>query len=136
MRAEPSADSKRFARAQRWDFVFWCLACALACGDDKKDTEAKGEPCQMVGQAQTGCACSSTQPPGVRSCTMELIWGPCSCPPPNVADQCKPGDTVLCSVCPGESVGRPTKCLQGNTYDCTCDGPPPNGGGAAGSGRN
>ena len=113
--------------------VLACVAWLGACGgDDKKDKPDAGEPCPVPGNSQTGCVCSPDQPLGHRECNQNKIWSPCSCPPPAKAEQCVEGATVTCSVCPGETVGRATVCLQSGTYDCSCSTPA----GSAGRGRN
>jgi hypothetical protein len=79
-----------------------------------------GEPCQQAGQTLTGCSCKPGQPPGLRHCEKNLIWTACMCPPAQPASKCAQGQDVLCNLCPGESVGRMTKCLQDGTFDCAC----------------
>ncbi len=81
-----------------------------------------GQPCQQAGQSLTGCLCSAEQLPGYRRCGPDLIWSPCTCPPAQPAQKCVEGQDVLCDKCPGESVGRMTKCLSDGTFDCACQG--------------
>jgi hypothetical protein len=107
----------------------WLLATTLAAGmalaacgggDDAGPADA-GEPCNTVGQTQTNCVCSHEQPPGTRKCRDDFTWSKCECRPPVTPECEKPGDTVQCAPCPGETVGHETPCLQGNTFDCGCD---------------
>jgi hypothetical protein len=107
---------------------FWLFAIALgcagllACGSDDDDKEADaGEECAQAGQNQTNCICSPEQPPGSRRCRDDFTWSKCSCPPPVQPECVKPGASVMCPPCPGETVGHKTMCLQGNTFDCGCD---------------
>ena len=101
------------------------LGCAFVtgCGGDDDDgadagkDDAKGEPCAQPGYTMTGCQCASGAL-GRRQCMPNSIWEPCRCPP--ASQQCVEGQDVECFLCPGETKGRITKCLQGGTFDCAC----------------
>jgi len=121
-----------------WISLGLCLIADASCGKKKSQSGAQtdaGEPCLQAGQAQTGCTCSAMQPPGVRHCTMDFVWSPCTCPPSQSAPKCIQGQDVVCIACPGESQGRTTKCLTGGTFDCGCDMKSGTGGTSGGGGN-
>ena len=106
-----------------WFSFGLCLLAVASCSKKKSQGAEMdaGEPCLQAGQAQTGCTCSSMQPPGVRHCGMDFVWSACVCPPSNAAPKCIEGQDVICTtVCPGETTARTTKCLTAGTYDCGC----------------
>jgi hypothetical protein len=130
---EAAVHESRLERLRRLAMCATVLAM-LACGGDdggkQGEDEPEGEPCASPGQSMTGCVCSQEQPPGSRRCTSGGVWSPCTCPPPRPDSACVQGDRIQCvSTCPGESEPRVVMCLQGNTFDCSCDsGPPPDAG--------
>lgn len=99
----------------------WIAACGSKGDDDDEDAGPQAEKCPQAGQTMTNCTCSADQPPGSRNCQKNLTWSPCKCPAALGPTDCQfPGQDVQCNPCPGETVGRMTKCLQGGTFDCTC----------------
>ena len=120
-----------------WFSLGLCLLAAASCGKKKSQGGAEadaGEQCLQVGQAQTGCVCSSTQPLGLRTCGKDFVWSPCMCRASVIVPKCIEGQDVICVACPGESQGRTTKCLTDGTFDCGCDTKPGTGGTSGGGG--
>ncbi|MGD8860225.1 MAG: hypothetical protein PVI30_09435 [Myxococcales bacterium] len=109
-----------------WRWLALALALA-ACGDDgggapNDAMTPAGETCLQAGFTMTGCPCDAGRP-GRRTCQDDLVWGPCVCPPPISERACVEGQRVLCDPCPGDAEKWETRCLQGGTFDCSCDGP-------------
>jgi hypothetical protein len=99
------------------------LCMLLACGDDSGSSPNApmkiGEPCFSPRGVDVGCVCSLDQKLGSRICQDDLTWTECRCPP-GPAEGCTPGQSVLCSPCPGATKPWESLCLQGGTMDCTC----------------
>jgi hypothetical protein len=103
------------------------LLWLIACGDDAGGTSdagdsPEGEPCAQQGQTDTGCTCEEPGSVGVRSCTAERVWTPCTCPPVSRNEPCTPGEPIVCSPCEGERDPRRGVCREGGTAQCpACD---------------
>lgn len=97
----------------------------LACGDDGTDAGAgadAGKPkdsCPQFGFTETGCSCDNGGV-GSRFCGEDELWEPCECPEPLEPGTCRVGQMIQCQPCTGENMGRITECLDGGTFDCSC----------------
>jgi len=102
--------------------LLWSAACgSKGGGDGDDDAGSQSEKCRQAGTTETGCTCSADQQPGSRNCQKDLTWSACRCPEKLGPTDCQfEGQDIQCNPCPGEKVGRMTKCLQGGTFDCSC----------------
>jgi hypothetical protein len=104
--------------------LLWAALCVgvTTCGEDKTETADASTPgrnkCFSPGIGGN-CMCGIGRN-GTNTCGEDGYWTTCQCVSRPDGALCTEGERLECQViCPGESVARLTRCVDGK-YDCSC----------------